>query len=54
MTKIPSKVRNALIVISGYCGKHITCDKCPFEDFCKVEFTNPPVDWLKEEEVSDG
>ena len=49
MTKIPPKVRNALIVISGYCEKHITCGKCPLEEFCKAEFTNPPADWLKQE-----
>ncbi len=49
MNKIPFTIRRAIDVISGYCGKHFTCEKCPLEDFCKPEFTNPPVDWGKQE-----
>jgi hypothetical protein len=54
MTKIPIKVRNALIVIAGYCEKHATCDKCPLGDFCEVEFTKPPVDWVRQETDCDN
>ena len=54
MTKIPLKVKNALLIISGYCEKHIACCDCPFEEFCKVEFKNPPVDWQKQEVSANG
>lgn len=54
MTKIPTKVRNALIVIRGYCEKHIACDNCPIEEFCKAEFRNPPIDWLKKEVTNES
>ena len=50
MSKIPRKVKQALALIKGYCGKHFVCGDCPLEDFCKLEFTNPPIDWNWQED----
>ena len=40
--KIPLKVKNALLIISGYCRKQSSCDECPLESFCGIVFRFPP------------